>query len=400
MTRGAVTIGSGRAAMRVVFIAAAQGWQHANIAPMDDEPTVEEAVRSVLASGKANADDEQERRADASWRIIRDAAIEDPAALAPHLRALFPLLDRARYISEAWRAADAETVAFLFSVLDRKDERKRTAAKNALVDTGRRDVIERLLAHPHGGSVRLKGVGLEKTPDGLRALDSETPLHLAFSPETVSAIHGRFRWFTEDPDATPHPTWHGFDPAAPSHRFGGAGQTPCERCREPIDHLLTLDPVPRSLGVSLSRLTIDACLSCIFEQNGDGGAFFRHDPDGRPSALDDAGDGDPISPEFPSQPFAETGVCLVDLGPRWQLQPWGAARGLPNLNRVGGPPSWVQDAGYEKCPSCASTMTFLMQLDSGLVTSDGGNYDWANGGVLFVCWCDRCRISHLQIQNT
>ena len=74
------------------------------------------------------------------------------------------------------------------------------------------------------------------------------------------------------------------------------------------------------------------------------------------------------------------------------MQDWAGSNGRQNLNRVGGEPTWIQDATYPRCPGCATTMPFIMQLDS-LDFADGSGWLWGSGGVLYVHWCGPCSIS-------
>ena len=346
--------------------------------------TLEEAIRHTLQGNQLEAPSP-------ALHAIEDAAVEAPEALAPYLCDLFRVPAARSYILEAWRAADGAALSFLFAVVNGNADAAARDAMRALVHTRRRDTLERV----PGAVAFAEEIGYEDGADGLRALHSETTLHVAFPPGIVHALHAR--WSPE--------TWGGFAPDQPGHRFGGRCAAPCGRCLAPIDHLITLDPLPLALGLAAARITVGVCLSCIFEQNGElgvvtkqPGAFFRHDDLGHPVAVDVA-PGPPARPELPSAPLVETTVQLVDLGPRFRIQPWGR-RGRDNLCRVGGAPSWVQDAAYQKCPSCARTMTFLLQLDSGLPTTDGTHHFWANGGMAYVSWCDTCSMSHVQLQYT
>lgn len=339
-------------------------------------------------------------RSSPALRAIEDAAVEEPGALRPFLLQLYGVASIRNRLLEAWRAADDVAISQLFSLAGSADDKEARDAIRALTYTRRPDVLKRLAPIPGEKYKRPSGlgfaheVGCEQTEAGLRALHQEAVLHLTFPPEIVKSARLR--------DTSP--SWSGFAPDRPAFRFGGRGQAPCGRCGQPIDHLVTFDPIPAAAGISGDRITLCVCLSCVYEQNGENGcrtreqgAFFRHDGAGRPTAMDV--EEEPERPTYPSAPFVETKVQLVDHGPRYRIQPWGRGPG-GNLFRVGGDPSWVQGAAYQKCPSCARTMTFAMQLDSGLPTTDGKRYDWANGGMAYVSWCDACRISHIQLQYT
>lgn len=156
---------------------------------------------------------------------------------------------------------------------------------------------------------------------------------------------------------------------------------------EAAHRLIALNPVPAGVGVTgLSRLDLIACLSCLCDGAGHA---YQYDTDGHPHDVETYDT--PVTPEFHAEPLPEALVSLADLGSRWRWQDWGASNGRENLNRLGGHPSWVQYADYPKCPLCAHTMSFLLQLDSDFINADGLGY---------VFWCDDCKVSCLRDQQT
>jgi hypothetical protein len=348
------------------------------------DEAIAEAVERVLEGAEDRA----------AERVLETVALREPARLAGFLERLFDAPNR-RHLVLAWRAANEATIAGLIAIRSGADRTRGEGAELVLTHTCRHDVIERLLASDAAHGAYLEQVGLERVdgaPPGkrLRALTSPEALQIVFPPDLVASNHGR--------RAANHPTWQGYETSAATYRFGGTLAACCELCGDVLDHLITLDPVPRSFGLagSTTRIELGCCLSCVFEQNGEGGAFYRHDDNG--SILQQALDPEIIGPpELPSEPFVEQSVCLRPAGAEWQAHTWGEPG---SLHRVGGLPSWVQDVGYERCEDCGVTMSFLLQLDSDLPTVDGARFDWANGGMGYVCWCDGCRISHVFIQNT
>jgi hypothetical protein len=365
------------------------------MARKEDPGEIERAVRQVLE----HTDEESNRvfgKNHHAWELLERLALETPELLRPHLRVLAGH-SRVQWLCPAFRAADDETTEMLFSELASGDRDRRARAAPLLWQTRKPEVLRRLASHPESDRLyECLRAGYELGPAGLRRLYAEPPLFLALPPELVK---GTAR---SDP---PHPTWLGHETVRHRHRFGGRGEGPCAMCHGTLDHLLTLDPVPRSLGLSAERITISVCLSCVFEQNGEGrwrrtggkarGVFFRHDEHGLPTPYD--GLGERATPEPRSQPFVEAMVGLVDHGPRFWLSP---SRSEFNHSRVGGAPHWLQDVAYDECPSCETTMGFLLQLDSDLPTIDGERYSWANGGMAYVSWCDACRVSHVELQYT
>ncbi|WP_147385146.1 hypothetical protein [Paenibacillus thiaminolyticus] len=45
-------------------------------------------------------------------------------------------------------------------------------------------------------------------------------------------------------------------------------------------------------------------------------------------------------------------------------QDWALSNGRENLCRVGGMPSWIEDAQYPSCPECRETMAFISSIPS------------------------------------
>ena len=157
--------------------------------------------------------------------------------------------------------------------------------------------------------------------------------------------------------------------------------------------------MPPELGVSLDKLSLEVCLSCLgWEAER---LFYAHDESGVPRPI---GDETTRKPQFPVGNLFSTQVKLAATGRRWRWQNWGLTNGRENLHRVGGHPTWIQSADYPKCPQCGVTMQFLMQLDSNLPIDYGegrrGEWLWGSGGIGYVCWCDACRVSGFAWQCT
>jgi hypothetical protein len=148
--------------------------------------------------------------------------------------------------------------------------------------------------------------------------------------------------------------------------------------------------VPAGLGISeLRRVELATCLSCLGWERSP--LFYNHGEVGRANRF---GYDDPIIvPQFPVGSLRQSEVRLAATPVRWRRQDWALSNSRENLNRIGGEPCWVQDAEYPDCPTCGSTMNHLMQLDSDLTIADGGEWLWGSGGIGYVSWCDRCKVS-------
>ena len=322
----------------------------------------------------AGEDDEAEA-------LVAAVGEQAPELLAPYAEVLvaLPIAGHRQFAIHAFRAMSDSSIARLEAQLS---EQGPSAWIAALAATRRPDVLRRLCErYSWFGSWDVMESGF--LPETLAPLFVDAPLHVAFAKPP--------------PLADEHPTWV----AASEHaktRFGGLAQGVCGDCHGELHHLLTLDPVPPALAklCALPRLELAVCLSCIFDQNGVGGASFEHDDAGRPSQPRRERR---LEPSFPvSAPLLPMQVDLVDLGARWVRQSW--RRTIGNLNRVGGAPSWIQDPHYPECPGCGRHMPFVAQLDSPLESADGTHFHWGNGGILYVHYCDPCRRSLLHMQNS
>lgn len=191
-----------------------------------------------------------------------------------------------------------------------------------------------------------------------------------------------------------HPTWRLDAGDAQPQRFGGDGDCVCGICARPTQRLLVIDPVPPGLGVTMARLTLEACLRCV-EANEV--MEYVHDAEGRPSPHRYQMPGDEPDAESLAPLAAE--VRLAPTPARWFWQDWASSNDRQNLSRLGGHPSWIQGADYPHCPECRRFMSFLIQLDAALPGGDGTEpvcYE----GVYYGFWCDRCCLSAFKWQVT
>jgi hypothetical protein len=88
---------------------------------------------------------------------------------------------------------------------------------------------------------------------------------------------------------------------------------------------------------------------------------------------------------------------LVETPRRWKWQDWGLSNSRENLHRLGGHPCWIQGAEIPRCPQCDELMPFLLQFDS---FNGKAEWLWGSGGILYVHWCDSCRMSAIFWQCT
>nr|WP_314442240.1 hypothetical protein [uncultured Campylobacter sp.] len=191
-----------------------------------------------------------------------------------------------------------------------------------------------------------------------------------------------------------HPTWR-FKGGEAGYKLGGVLDEADGDAQNPLFHLITLDPLPHDLPVrSLPRLILAAHVREINEGEI---VFYEHDAQGMPRRI---GERTQVEYAF-DEPIKECEVALAPTPARWAAQDWGMSNSRQNLARIGGEPSWIQGAQVPTCPICGEKMEFLMQLDSELPSCEqGGEVMFGSGGILYVFWCERTRVSGFFMQCT
>ena len=191
-----------------------------------------------------------------------------------------------------------------------------------------------------------------------------------------------------------HLTWR-FEGGESGYKLGGVLDEADGDAQNPLFHLITLDPLPHDLPVrSLPRLILAAHVREINEGEI---VFYEHDAQGMPRRI---GERTQVEYAF-DEPIKECEVALAPTPARWAAQDWGMSNSRQNLARIGGEPSWIQGASVPRCPICGEKMEFLMQLDSELPSCEqGGEVMFGSGGILYVFWCERTRVSAFFMQCT
>lgn len=273
------------------------------------------------------------------------------------------------------------------------DERIRRPRKEALVAP---------VLRPFFGFVTLPAYDYDKAParpEGKQKI-AKGAFHIGFPenyftyseplPKGVSVAP--MGWFKK---LTFHDTWNLPRHPGLSCDFGGSYKQECAICGGFLHHLVTLPAIDGLPVTGLPQAVIVSCLSCLGWTEPR--LFFRHEKSGQ--VMPTGHSGGRIKPEFPAKSIRKATIILCETPVKWSHQPWGDST-HENLNRIGGRPSWVQDRESAKCPQCRKSMTFLAQLDSGLPTEDGKRWLWGSGGVLFIFWCDACKIDAQFLQCT
>jgi hypothetical protein len=332
----------------------------------------EQAVRYRAGGPHAAADD-----------LIAYLSLHQPAELTAHLPALWELRpnQRSYYATWPWRAADDREIARLQQIAGTPENPDEERARRCLLQTRRPDVLARLTADDND----LLHVGYTRSREGdLRRLHSEQPWHLAFPPNLLR------QWAARHPQRAHHPTWPISSGASTHVLTSGHVEQTCPHCRLPLHRLLRLDPIPPGAGItSRNRVEFVWCPWCgPYAKAG----YVRHDINGAPTALPATFVVDPGDPEPGDWFIPATPVALVRLDQRWWQQDWALSNSRDNLHRVGGEPTWIQNAHYPACPDCADTMTSAGQIDIGDL--------WDGEGICYLMWCDPCAISAVIYQQT
>lgn len=219
-------------------------------------------------------------------------------------------------------------------------------------------------------------VGYEIEGGRLRRLFGGGVYELAFAPGTFDALPSR---------TVPAAAWREGERA---HAMGGTVDgVDASGARVVLQHVLTLDPVPPDLGVSVARLVLAVDLGALTEE-GTAHAYV-HEADGRVRVLGRGGAAHPTIVEMRVQLARIEGAALD--------RTWGEGPGA-RCDRVGGVPFFVQEAAYPACPGCGRAMVHVLSIDSGLPLAAPGRFEsatleWGSGGVASAFWCDGCRTS-------
>lgn len=193
-----------------------------------------------------------------------------------------------------------------------------------------------------------------------------------------------YRYAGKHPPPYQHPTYH-LSPLEQRYQFGGVLQ---DDEKNPFSHLITLDPIPEGLPIiGLNKLTLGihlAILNQTFEP-----VYYQHDPQGNPHPMASA----IFEPKWVELPIKATQVALAKTPSRWVLQSDLHGFDEENLFRLGGEPTWIQNAEVLECPVCQTKMDFLMQLASQLPDLENQEILFGSGGICYIFWCDACNVN-------
>ncbi|AXE21121.1 hypothetical protein DR864_26985 [Runella rosea] len=188
-----------------------------------------------------------------------------------------------------------------------------------------------------------------------------------------------------------HPTWN-LTPTSKKYKFGGILS---DDEKNPFFHIFTLDNIPD--GLNITELNVLVLGAHLRELNECEAIFYQHNTEGKPSKIQSTDDDIEV---YYDNPIKETYISCAVTPERWKFQDWGISNSRENLFRLGGEPTWIQNAEVLKCPICNEKMDFLMQLDSDLPTIQNGELMFGSGGICYVFWCNTSKVSGYTIQCT
>ncbi|MFH2056981.1 MAG: DUF1963 domain-containing protein [bacterium] len=167
-------------------------------------------------------------------------------------------------------------------------------------------------------------------------------------------------------------------------------QDHCPWCSQRLSNLVNV--VPSEFGISCGSharelIRVTTCEICtvvtpVFGAFDRQGGSLWHPSNLRPQYL-------------PEETAHWNWLPQDSLTPSGKRSPLFAAdQFLPTtFSQLGGHPTWIQDADYPQCPSCAKTMMFLAQLDRSDLE------DHAEG-IYYAFICPECRTTATNYQQT
>lgn len=341
----------------------------------------------------------QQKKNENAEAVIESTSLQFPDLLHDYLPLIFDLKpnESAYYAEYPWRGLKGEAITYfkdkLVDAATKLEDKQKLC--RCLLETRNEEIIRFVLDYATGQKLfagegdnyilaYAERCGYTKQANTIVSYCPNELRHFVFEPAYILENKPLF--------AKQHPTWYlpvGGVPFA----FGGIMQ---EEDQNPLFHIITLDPIPQGLNITrLNRLVLGVH---VREMNVCGPMFYQHDANGNPLKIKTREDDD--MEIFEDLPIAQTQVFLVSTPERWQWQDWAGANGRENLHRLGGEPTWIQNPEVLTCPVCKAKMDFLLQLDSELPDVEKGELMFGSGGLCYVFWCDKSKISGYVMQCT
>ena len=339
----------------------------------------------------------QKKQNENAEQVIEYASLQFPELLYEHLELIFEIRpnESTYYAEYPWRNLSPEKATFYKSKLQNSETSKADKQKifSCLLET--RDIETVNFAFQFALNTNLfdkediliyclEAVGFTIRNGEIESYCPNATCHFCFPKN----------YFSNDTpihlNKEQHPTWR-LKPTEYTYKFGGLIEA---NENNPFTHIITFDPIPPNIKISnFERLTLGMHIN---EMNEFGAIFYKHDFSGNPQKI-----GETKKIEiYTDLPIKETEISFSETPERWAFQSWGSSNSRENLFRLGGEPAWIQDAEVLTCPICNEKMDFLMQLDTGLPDIKNGAVYFGSGGICYVFWCDKSRVSGYLMQCT
>lgn len=335
--------------------------------------------------------------------VIAYASLQFPDLLHPHLETIFELKpnESTYYAEYSWRKLEKSKIKIWKEKLENSQtsiEEKRKLF-SCLLETRDLETIEQVYRYALSNNLfvrkdleeyligYLETVGFTKRENKVQSYCPNRLWHFFFPKNYLpksEAVHL---------SKEQHPTWR-LEPNETKFKIGGIIRNDD---LNPFFHLITFEEIPAGLNLTnFNKLVLGLH---IRELNECGELFYQHDQEGNPQKINTNEERE--IEYWEDDAIVEALISFSKTPERWRFQDWGLSNSRENLFRLGGEPTWIQSANVLNCPTCKEKMDFLMQLDSEL-PDVRTNYSvmFGSGGICYVFWCDKDKVSGYLMQCT
>ncbi|SEI92556.1 hypothetical protein SAMN04488018_10725 [Myroides marinus] len=342
----------------------------------------------------------QQQESKLAESVIEYASIQLPLILHPYTKELLELNPNGEsyYADYYWRYLPTTQLQPYLERFLAVDTDRATKEKlfSCLIESRDISIIEQLI--PHALEIELSSygstddyidgylemVGLCRENGVVKRYCQDKVYHILFQPNYMNKPNNVHL------NRTDHPTWNG----TPTGLHFAMGGYITEDENNPMMHMITFDYILDGLPITgLPKLVLGCHLR---ELNENGIVFYQHDEQGNPHKI-----GDLMTIEWVEEnAMVPTQVQIAPADARWYFQSWASSNSRENLFRIGGEPSWIQNGDVLTCPISGEKMQFIMQLDSEVPDVKGSEVYYGSGGLCYVFWCDKTKVSGYIIQHT
>ena len=185
----------------------------------------------------------------------------------------------------------------------------------------------------------------------------------------------------------------GVPPKNASVKFYETNEDKCKWCGRYLDSLFTIDLKNKHmefLGVEGDRLNISTCSNCtcygyIYTDIDTCGHAHWSSYNSKPNYLDTNEYEELDEIDVKKQVYVDNNVKSENYGANQFLD--------MKFTKIGGMPTWIQDAEYPKCPKCGEEMMFVGQLSN-------EDFEEYAEGIYYGFVCKECMIAATTYQQT